>query len=128
MYDFRNHGKSGKGTVPFITWAEEEAKDVIAAVDFICSHPQYQNAAIGLLSICMGQGASIRAFGRDDGLKHEPDPETRGMLLLNKAAIENLRGHRDEAIALLGELVLDGETTSSVAAMAKAVLFDMHQA
>lgn len=76
MYDFRNHGNSGKGTVPFITWGEEEAKDVIAAVDFITTHPDYQDAAIGLLSICMGQGASIHAFRRDDGLRQYPNLKT----------------------------------------------------
>ncbi|MEO1527069.1 MAG: alpha/beta hydrolase [Planctomycetota bacterium] len=76
MYDFRNHGNSGVGTIPFITWADEEAKDVIAAVDFICQHPDYRDSKIGLLSICMGQGASICAFGRDDGLKRFPNLKT----------------------------------------------------
>ena len=72
MYDFRNHGKSGEGTLPFITWADEEAKDVIAAVDYISTHSDYRDAHIGLLSICMGQGASVAAFGRDDGLRQRP--------------------------------------------------------
>lgn len=72
MYDFRNHGKSQLGTMPFVGWGEEEAKDVIAAVDYIAQHPSYQNADIGLLSICMGQGASVAAFGRENGLKNYP--------------------------------------------------------
>ena len=69
MYDFRNHGNSGLGTLPWISWGLEEAKDVIAAVDFIASHKDYMEASIGLLSICMGQGASMMAFGMEDGLK-----------------------------------------------------------
>ena len=69
MYDFRNHGKSGTGTVPYITWGEEEAKDVIAAVEYISTHADYQHASIGLFSICMGQGASVAAIGLEDGLK-----------------------------------------------------------
>ncbi|MCG7995550.1 MAG: alpha/beta hydrolase [Candidatus Thiodiazotropha taylori] len=76
MYDFRNHGNSGEGTLPFITWGDEEAKDVIAAVDYISNHPDYHQAGIGLLSICMGQGASVAAFGREDGLKHYPNLKT----------------------------------------------------
>ena len=76
MYDFRNHGNSGEGAVPFITWGEEEGKDVIAAVNFITNHSEYGGAEIGLLSICMGQGASIHAFGRDNGLKQYPNLKT----------------------------------------------------
>ena len=70
MYDLRNHGNSGVGTNPYITWGVEEAKDAIAAVDFITNHPEYQNCTIGLLSICMGQSATTTAYGREDGLQN----------------------------------------------------------
>ena len=70
MYDFRNHGNSHAGTMPYISWGEQEAKDVVAAVNFITTHPTYKAADIGLLSICMGQGASITAFHMDEGLKN----------------------------------------------------------
>lgn len=76
MYDFRNHGNSGEGSLPYISWGEEEAKDVIAAVEFISNHVDYNRASIGLLSICMGQGASVAAFGREDGLKQFPNLKT----------------------------------------------------
>lgn len=76
MYDFRNHGNSGEGSLPYISWGEEEAKDVIAAVEFISNHVDYNQASIGLLSICMGQGASVAAFGREDGLKQFPNLKT----------------------------------------------------
>lgn len=72
MYDFRNHGKSGKGTLPYVSWGEEEAKDVVAAVEFIAQSKEYHAATISLLSICMGQGASVAAFGRENGLKRFP--------------------------------------------------------
>ena len=52
MYDFRNHGNSGEGTLPWITWGPTEALDVVAAVDYIGNHPDYNSAAIGLL--CLG--------------------------------------------------------------------------
>ncbi len=70
MYDLRNHGNSEVGTNPYITWGVEEAKDVIAAVDFITNHPEYENCTIGLLSICMGQSATTTAYGREDGLQN----------------------------------------------------------
>ena len=69
MYDFRNHGNSGLGTLPFVSWGKEEGKDVVAATRFICEHPDYSDASIGLLSICMGQGATISGFHQENGLK-----------------------------------------------------------
>lgn len=70
MYDFRGHGESDAGPNPWISWGAEEAKDVIAAVDYITNkRPEFQNASIGLLSICMGAAATTYAFGRDDGLR-----------------------------------------------------------
>ena len=65
MYDLRNHSKSGAGTIPWITWGQEERKDVLAAVNYISTHPQYQNASIGLLSICMGAASTTFAFGQE---------------------------------------------------------------
>ena len=70
MYDMRNHGESDVGTTPWITWGAEEAKDIIAAVDYVETHPTYKDAKIGLLSICMGSAISTYAFGMDNGLKN----------------------------------------------------------
>ena len=70
MYDMRNHGESDVGTTPWITWGAEEAKDIIAAVDFVAAHPVYKTSKIGLLSICMGSAISTYAFGMEDGLKN----------------------------------------------------------
>lgn len=68
MYDFRGHGESDLGPKPWVSWGPEEAKDVLGAVDFITSRPEFAEAAIGLLSICMGAGATTYAYGLDDGL------------------------------------------------------------
>ena len=72
VYDFRNHGDSDEAMDGFVTYGPEESKDLIAAVEFITNHPTYGHAAVGLMSICMGQGASVSAFGRDDGIKDNP--------------------------------------------------------
>mgnify|MGYP003564740946 CR=1 FL=1 len=66
MYDMRNHGESDLGTCPWVSWGPEEAKDVIAAVDFISHHSDHKDASIGLLSICMGASASTYAYGMSD--------------------------------------------------------------
>ncbi len=67
-YDFRNHGDREPGTCEWVTWGPEEHKDVLAAVDFVSSHPDFENSDIGLLSICMGAAASTYAFAKEDGL------------------------------------------------------------
>jgi hypothetical protein len=72
MYDLRNHGESGEGTIPWVSWGPHESNDVVAAVDFISNHPEYKDSKIGLLSICMGACSSTYAFGSKDGLrKHD---------------------------------------------------------
>ncbi|HAA16482.1 MAG TPA: alpha/beta hydrolase [Cytophagales bacterium] len=73
MYDFRNHGESAEGSCPWVTWGPEERKDVVAAVDYVSTHPVYKNAQIGLLSLCMGAASSTYAFGDKDGLKRYPN-------------------------------------------------------
>ena len=67
MYDMRNHGNSEQ--TGWVSWGLDERKDVVAAIKFVSEHEDYENANIGLLSICMGQGASTFAFGLEEELK-----------------------------------------------------------
>ena len=67
MYDMRNHGNSEQ--TGWVSWGKDERKDVAAAVKFISEHNDLQDANIGLLSICMGQGASVFAFGLEEEMK-----------------------------------------------------------
>lgn len=69
MYDLRNHGDSEKGTSEWITWGQDERKDVWGAVNFIASHPVYKDASIGLLSICMGAASTTFAYGLEDDMQ-----------------------------------------------------------
>lgn len=69
MYDFRGHGESDLGTTPWVSWGPEEAKDVVAAVRYLThDRPDFKGCNIGLLSICMGAGASTYAYGLSNGL------------------------------------------------------------
>ena len=76
MYDLRNHGNSGEGTTPWVTWGVDERLDVMAAVDYISNHVDYKNASIGLLSICMGSSSSIFAYGMESEFKNNPKVKT----------------------------------------------------
>ncbi|MEL7422094.1 MAG: alpha/beta hydrolase [Bacteroidota bacterium] len=67
MYDMRNHGDSEQ--TGWVSWGIDERKDVVAAIKFVTQHEDYQAATIGLLSICMGQGASTFAFGLEPEMK-----------------------------------------------------------
>jgi len=58
----------------------------------------------------------------EQGLRGRPDPETLGMLLLNKAIIIARGGDRDTAIAILGELALSPDSTLASEHLAKATL------
>ncbi|TPV96720.1 MAG: alpha/beta hydrolase [Myxococcales bacterium FL481] len=73
MYDFRNHGESGGGTCPWVSWGPEEHKDVLAAIDFLTRHESYRNSPVGLLSICMGAAATTYAYGNDEALRRNPN-------------------------------------------------------
>lgn len=76
MYDLRNHGNSGEGTTPWVTWGVDERLDVLAAVDYISNHDDYVNASIGLLSICMGASSSTFAYGMEPEFKNNPKVKT----------------------------------------------------
>jgi hypothetical protein len=69
MYDLRNHGDSGQGASKWITWGQDERKDVWGAVNYISNHPTYNNASIGLLSICMGAASTTFAYGMENDMK-----------------------------------------------------------
>jgi dipeptidyl aminopeptidase/acylaminoacyl peptidase len=76
MYDLRNHGNSGEGKTPWVTWGLEERLDVLAAIDYISNHSTYSKASIGLLSICMGSSSSVFAYGMEPELKKNPKVKT----------------------------------------------------
>ncbi|HEY1067352.1 MAG TPA: tetratricopeptide repeat protein, partial [Pirellulales bacterium] len=56
------------------------------------------------------------------GLAANPDGETQGILLLNKALVLDRTGDHEGAVRLLGELALDPASTLSTEQLAKAML------
>lgn len=69
MYDFRNHGNTSSEKNDWITWGQEERNDVWGAVNFIATHSTYNQASIGLLSICMGAASTFFAYGLEADFK-----------------------------------------------------------
>ena len=87
MYDFRNHGDSGQGASEWIKWGQDERKDVVAAVDYMSNRPEYQNASIGLLSICMGAASSNFEFGLEE--KMSSFPNLKAMVAVQPLTYDN---------------------------------------
>jgi tetratricopeptide (TPR) repeat protein len=56
------------------------------------------------------------------GLGLQADAETKGFLLLNKAAVLAAQGKKDEAVAILGTLALDPASPLDIEALAKKTL------
>lgn len=71
-YDMRNHGESDKTDPALAATGASEYQDVLGAVDYIASHPDYAEASIGLMAICMGCNSATIAFGADGGLHDNP--------------------------------------------------------
>ncbi|MEM9343883.1 MAG: alpha/beta fold hydrolase [Pseudomonadota bacterium] len=68
-YDLRNHGASDAGPSPYAWDGQAEYQDVLAAVGFITSHPDYKDAPIGMLNFCMSSSAATLAHGVEGGLE-----------------------------------------------------------
>jgi hypothetical protein len=67
------------------------------------------------------QDPAARLHDIDRGLAGDPDAETKGMLLINRALL--LQGEdRDAAIRILGELALDPSATLATETLATAML------
>lgn len=58
----------------------------------------------------------------DSGLKADPDAETRGFLLLDKAVLLRERNQIPEAMVMLGELAVDPRSPLDVEALARHML------
>lgn len=58
----------------------------------------------------------------EKGLKAEPDLETRGFLLINKAIILSNNGKKEEAINILGELALNPSSPLDIEVVSKKII------
>lgn len=82
--------------------------------------PEFAIAWKDLLMLLDGDTEKLHAI--EQGPHGRPDPETLGILLINKAAILARQGDRNTAIAILGELALSPDSTLATEHLAKATL------
>lgn len=103
-----------------LEWIEDKDRKKALLEGLVAKFPAYPAAWKELSGLLEDDEARLQAIGR--GLEHEPDGETKGMLLINKALILDRRGDRDGAIKILGELALDPQSTLGTEVLAKATL------
>jgi tetratricopeptide (TPR) repeat protein len=102
-----------------LEWAKPaEKKKALEGV--VEKFPNYAPAWKELAALLDDDGARTRAI--EQGLAHEPDGETRGILLVNKALLLDQRGEHEAAVKLLEGVTLDPNATLSAEALAKATL------
>ena len=103
-----------------LEWMDDKAQKKALLEGIVEKFPAFPVAWKELSSLLEDDDARLRAITR--GLEHNPDGETKGILLINKALILHGRGDRDGAVKLLGELALDPQSTLGTEMLAKATL------
>jgi hypothetical protein len=65
---------------------------------------------------------AVREKAIEEGLSKDPDADTKGILLINKAVILNEAGKRENASQILADLIDSSDTTTANIELAKLVL------
>lgn len=107
-------------TFTSLEWLDDAAQKKAVLETMVEAYPAFGPAWKELSVLLDDPGERLRAITR--GLEADPDPETRGILLINRALILDQRGERAGAITILGELALDPASTLATETLAKATL------
>lgn len=99
---------------------DDKMKKTALLEGIVEAFPAFPAAWEELSSLLEYDDARLSAITR--GLAHDPDSETKGMLLINRALVLHRRGDRDGAVKILGELALDPQSTLGTEMLAKATL------
>jgi tetratricopeptide (TPR) repeat protein len=103
-----------------LEWMDDAAKKEAAVREMIKTIPEFAPAWKEFASLCDDDDERLAAI--ENGLAVHPDAETKGMLEINKALALDLKGNREAAVRLLGELALDPKATLGTEHSAKAAL------
>lgn len=107
-----------------LEWAPEEQRRQ-ALSDIVQNYPNYAPAwldAAGLIN-----DPAKRLLALNQGLAAGPDPETRGMLLINKAIAYDQGGERQQAVKLLETLLAEPDITFATRGIARQTLQQMKE-
>lgn len=103
-----------------LEWMDDRSQKRALLESIVKKFPAFPPAWKALSGLLEDDDARLEAITR--GLENNPDPETRGMLLLNRASILKGRGDLDGANKILRELSLDPGSTLGTEMLAKALL------
>lgn len=99
-----------------LEWLPEDNQRA-ALQKIVVSFPSFAPAWKQLAYLTGDEGEKLEALNR--GLAADPDDETYGMLVLNKALLIGRRGQRAQGRRMLQELIADKRCTVGVEALAK---------
>jgi tetratricopeptide (TPR) repeat protein len=106
-----------------LEWMQDPAAKREVLEQILEDTPQLPLAWKELAFLLDDDEASLQAISK--GLSYQPDPETKGMLLINKALILYHRDKESEAIEILGQLALDPDSTLQTEHTAKVALANL---
>lgn len=87
---------------------------------FVSQIPSFAPGWLELAALSSTDPSILSAI--DSGLSANPDPETKGLLLINRALLLERRGDHEGAVRVSGELALDPASTYGTEHMAKVTL------
>jgi tetratricopeptide (TPR) repeat protein len=103
-----------------LEWMNDKAQKRAILEGIVEKFPAFPAAWKELALLLDDDDARLQAIAR--GLEHDPDGETKGILLINRALVLHRRGDHDGAVKILGELALDPQSTLGTEMLAKATL------
>ncbi|WP_232817827.1 tetratricopeptide repeat protein [Winogradskyella tangerina] len=103
-----------------IEWQNSEEEKLRIAQAILEKIPNYAPAWKEIAGKAEDHNQRLEAIER--GLELNPDFETKGMLLINKALIYDVQGNTKSAKKILGQLIFNKESTVSNIEMAKFIL------
>ena len=120
--------REGKGDVPAGTylaylsleWMDDPGKKAEAVRQLVKRVPGFAPAWKEQAMQADTDAEKLAAI--EKGLAANPDAETKGILLINKALIVDRSGDHEAAVRLLGELALDPASTYATEHLAKVTL------
>ena len=106
-----------------IEWQNSEEEKLKIAKAILAKFPTYAPAWKVIANKSDDHNERLAAIKK--GLALNPDFETKGMLLINRALIFDVQGDKEEAKKILGRLIFDKESTVSNIEMAKFILYSI---
>ena len=103
-----------------IEWMPTEAEQLQTAKAILNKYPTYSPAWKTVALIMKDNKEKLAAI--EHGLSSDPDAETKGVLLINQASIKSAMGQKETAKQILGELIIDKESTLGNVEIAKYTL------